>query len=314
VTLYGFTKFGKDVELYMGFDYILVQSAPCALLKLIDFLGWKTDYTKGDFAKTNENHSVTIYDARKTNFGSFGETGFTLIELEEEPETTDWRTPLAMNPDADIKKFHQQMEPHIMKLYPQTKRMKWTYNVVRGGDTFGDQPRAVGDKEKGFVGAPHLDYHQNATARVEFHQKYPINEYWMPDTEPSLMMGSGDDDESKLGVLLGVWKPIHPTTTVCDFPLAVMDARTFKPEHQGKNELHLNFGFFRFHNLNGVISYCPEQKWAYYSFQTTKEVLVFHQYSSNKFYANPHTSFFNKNCPEGSEKRVSVEMRLALYF
>ena len=27
-------------------------------------------------------------------------------------------------------------------------------------------------------------------------------------------------------VLLGVWKPIFPST-VCDFPLAVMDARTF---------------------------------------------------------------------------------------
>ena len=59
-----------------------------------------------------------------------------------------------------------------MELYPQTKRMRWTYNVVRGrhhdtrhknikswtcnvlwgGDKLGDQPRAVG--------GPHMDYHQ----------------------------------------------------------------------------------------------------------------------------------------------------------
>merc|ERR1739842_23155 len=97
-----------------------------------------------------------------------------------------------------------------------------------------------------------------------------------------------------------------------DYPLAIMDARTFKPEHQLKNEIHVNMAFMTFHNLNGAISFSPEQKWAYYPFQTTKEVLVFHQYSSDKFFANPHSSFLNKNCPEGSEERISAEMRLAL--
>ena len=136
----------------------------------------------------------------------------------------------------------------------------------------------------------------------------------MPDSEATLMMGEKDDADSKLGVILGVWKPILPTKEICDFPLAVMDARTFEPEHQLINKLHLNLGIFTFHNLNGAISYCPTQKWFYYSFQTTRQVLVFHQYSKGRFFANPHTSFLNTNCPEGSEPRVSVEIRVGLYF
>ena len=51
-----------------------------------------------------------------------------------------------------------------------------------------------------------------------------------------------------------------------------------------------------------------------YPFQNTREVLIFHQYSKGKFFANPHTSFLNRNCPEDTETRMSVEMRLALFF
>ena len=58
-----------------------------------------------------------------------------------------------------------------------------------------------------------------------------------------------------------------------------MDARTFEPENQILYYLHLNFLFMTFDNLNGAISYNPNQKWYYYSRQTTKEVLVFHQYT-----------------------------------
>ena len=61
-------------------------------------------------------------DARKLSPGSFHDTGFTLIQLEEEPDVTDWRTNGFLDPNADVKKFHKQMEPHLMKLYPDTKR------------------------------------------------------------------------------------------------------------------------------------------------------------------------------------------------
>ena len=66
---------------------------------------------------------------------------------------------------------------------------------------------------------------------------------------------------------------------IMDYPLAVMDARTFSKENEVPNNLHMNFGFFTFHNLGAVISHDPKQKWYYYSKQNTKEVLVFHQYT-----------------------------------
>ena len=58
-----------------------------------------------------------------------------------------------------------------------------------------------------------------------------------------------------------------------------MDARTFKKENEVENRLHINFLAFVFHNLNGGIIFDTIQRWYYYSMQTTKEVLVFHQYS-----------------------------------
>ena len=136
VTPLAYCKLGKDVEMHIGMDYILLSFTPCPILKVLGHLGLTTD--QSSFAKHNEVHNVTILDARKQNLGGFHETGFTLIELEEEPETQDWRK-LIINPrtkekdeSADIKKFFDQMEPHILELYPQTKRIRWTYNVVRG--------------------------------------------------------------------------------------------------------------------------------------------------------------------------------------
>ena len=146
-------------------------------------------------------------------------------------------------------------------------------------------------------------------------------------------MGSEDSADDSLQVLLGVWKPLHPAA-VCDHPMAVMDAATFQPEQLQKVFLHINFGFFTYHNLNGAISYSPTQSWAYYSFQTVKEVLVFHHYSKDRWMVNPHTSFINRqdllnmtfllptpltsilhrNCPPGTETRISVETRVALYY
>ena len=125
----------------------------------------------------------------------------------------------------------------------------------------------------------------------------------------------------------------------------------FHKDHQSKNELHINFLAFQFHNLNGAVAYHPRQRWAYYSFQNTKEVaifvfviyhlchhfcslswiifsslffvsgqlsihqvLLFHHFTRDKFFVNPHTSFQNPNCPKDHGSRVSVEIRVALYF
>ena len=286
-------------------QYILMQSAPCAFNKLEAYLESLFGASNTTASDTDiEEHNVTILDARKHNPGGFHETGFTLITLDKEPATTDWRTSFHQNDSPDILHFHEQMEPYIRKLYPNVKKILFTFNAVRGGDTFGDQPRAVA--------RPHLDYHQDDEARQEFHQEFPVLE--APRSEIKLMMEEMDDDEHKLGVILGVWKPLAPEK-VCDYPLAVMDTRSFHPENLSKNKLHITFmPGITLHNLNGAISHDKAQRWYYYSHQNTREVLVFHQYSKGKWFNNPHTSFLNKNCPKNSGERVSVEMRVGLFF
>ena len=169
-------------------------------------------------------------------------------------------------------------------------------------------------------------------------------------SEGHVLTGYYDTEDLKVGVMLGVWKPLNPTgkiyfldsictlnsllkIKVCDKPLAVMDARTFNKENEVPQKLHINFIAMMFHNLGSNIIFDTMQKWYYYSMQTTKEVLVFHQYTKvgkytnsvrkfnkqksyfqDKFLANPHTAFENRNCPKDTESRISIESRVALFF
>ena len=142
-----------------------------------------------------EEKTVNILDARKHQPGSFSETGFTLIKLEEEPRTRNWRPG-----SQDIHLFREQMEPHLRRLYPQTKRIEWLSNLVRGGTQPGDQPRALG---------PHLDYHQDDQERSMFYQQFPLPSF-STRTEPHALTGGLDTDQEKLGVLLGLWVPLYP--------------------------------------------------------------------------------------------------------
>ena len=131
---------------------------------------------------------------------------------------------------------------------------------------------------------PHLDYHQDEKMREDFHQKFPPMTF-SNRTEAHVLLGNLDTDEEKFGVMLGVWKPLYPSE-VCDYPLAVMDARTFKPENQIPHELHIDFIVGLFHNLNAAISYSPDQSWYYYSRQSTTEVLIFHQFTKVNIFFN----------------------------
>lgn len=276
-------------ELNIGAEFMLLQSMPKWVSKVATFL-----FGEGEYGKNQaEPHNVTFHDARQENI-DFTRMGFTLVTLPNESETTNWRS-------QDIQKFQTEIEPAIRNLYPGVKRMVWTYSVVRNGNKLGDQP--------GAVNSLHLDYSQNNTARVEFHKEYPPLKF-VPDA--SILMGETDGEEDEMRVMLGLWKPI--SGTVCDKPLAVIDASTFKEEQQRPMGIHINLMAFTVHNLNGAIVHDPAQRFYYYPFQTTREVLVFHQFSRDRFFANPHTSFLNPNCPTNLEPRVSVEMRVALYF
>jgi len=314
----------KEVEISLGPEFILTQFCPCAIVKMIT----KVRHSINGHADLDqlqahqENHTVTILDARKHKPGTFSETGFTIVTLDEEPGTKNWRYG-----SKDIHLFQEMMNPHLMKLYPKTKvvftlciisiihpisktllqKILWLNNVVRGGDKPGDQPVAP---------SPHLDYFQDDEARHEFHKTFPLINPEHSErnvSEGHVLTGHYDTEDLEARVMLGVWKPLSPTE-VCDFPLAVMDARTFNKENEVPFAVHVNFIFMMFHSLGGSIIFDTMQKWYYYSMQTTKEVLVFHQYTKDKYLANPHTSFANRNCPKSTESRISIESRVALFF
>jgi len=294
-----FCKTGvKEKTLKTGLEYLLIQSAPTCVTKLFHSLGQMIGISNTkEHAEDTEEIEFDVLDARVHKPGAFEETGFTLITLDKEPVTQNWAYG-----SNDVHLFKEQIEPYLKRLYPQTKKIRWFSNLVRGGSKAGSQPRALG---------PHLDYFQGDEEREEFHKKYTA----LKSSEPEALLGRLDTEEEKLGVLLGIWKPLYPKE-IMDYPLAVMDARTFSEENEVPNNLHMNFGLFTFHNLGAAISHDPKQKWYYYSKQNTKEVLVFHQYTKGKWFSNPHTSFLNKNCPKGTEleERISAELRVGLYF
>ena len=70
---------GTESELYLGIELILEQSAPCAVVRLVNFLGGGSDYAtlKGQTAEQPNTTvaEVTIRDARKKSPGTFHETG-----------------------------------------------------------------------------------------------------------------------------------------------------------------------------------------------------------------------------------------------
>ena len=72
-------------------------------------------------------------------------------------------------------------------------------NVVRGG--------YVGSHPKAFYA--HIDYHPNNTGRIEYHKDHPAFPTWIPlKSEPQIMMGAMDTEDSKFEVMLGVWKAL----------------------------------------------------------------------------------------------------------
>ena len=103
--------------------------------------------------------------------------------------------------NADVVKFHKQMDPHIRKLYPKVKKIHWMQNVVRGGH--------VGSHPKAFYA--HIDYHPNNTERFRYHNadRPPFPTFLsIKHNEPMIMMGSMDTEEYKFEVMLGIWKAL----------------------------------------------------------------------------------------------------------
>ena len=123
----------------------------------------------------------------------------------------------------------------------------------------GDQPKALG---------PHLDYHPNATARLQFHEEFGPPIWFTNQSEANILMGNSDEHESlEFKVLLGVWKPLNHNP-ICDFPLAVMDARTIDPSDICLVKNTINFlWMFKFKNLAGGIAFNPDISRLYICYQ-----------------------------------------------
>jgi hypothetical protein len=110
-------------------------------------------------------------------------------------------------------------------------------------------------------------------------------------------------------------KPINMRTPICDHPLAMASAATFQAEKIRNHEVHFEFWPFKdLHTLSGGIVYDESLKWYYYSFQEDDEVLLFTQFTKDQFFANPHTSFTNPSCDESFNTRMSIELRVGLFW
>ena len=72
------------LEFYIGPEFILKAVTPCAFIKLMIFFRHQLYGDKMEKIDDKiENKTLTILDARKHNPGTFEQTGFTLIQLDE---------------------------------------------------------------------------------------------------------------------------------------------------------------------------------------------------------------------------------------
>ena len=118
--------------------------------------------------------------------GDFKKTGFTIIELKDEPQTKDWRTNVN-DKKSDMKSFTDDLEDQIRrKLYPDVKEFMWLENIVRGGEQSGDFKHAL---------QPHLDFHQNKSLRIKYHNQVgsPKFNADLPSANP-ILMGEADNE------------------------------------------------------------------------------------------------------------------------
>jgi hypothetical protein len=279
------------VEVTFGWKGALTKSLPTWVGFLLEKIPGRQRGPLADMVTS----PTDVLDARSRSM-PFKETGFTLIELDSPSKTTSW------SDKEDVKSFHDEITPHLQKLYPEATRFEFANQVVRGKLMAQPIP----------VNGVHTDYHWNDTARAVFFDKHGIDPN---NKEVMSIFGKLDTDEDEMRVMLGIWKPIDMSTPVCDKPMAVMDASTFRVEDERPYKLHIDFSpFFTYDNLIAGMVHHPDQRWYYHSFQTTKEVLVFNQYVKGKHWSNMHGAFANSNCPADTEPRVSVEMRVAVFF
>ena len=86
-----------------------------------------------------------------------------------------------------MKSFTDYLEDQIRKLYPYVKEFMWLENIVRGGEQSGDFTPAL---------QPHLDFHQNKSLRIKYHNQFEPPEKFNPDLPSAnpILMGEADNE------------------------------------------------------------------------------------------------------------------------
>ena len=167
---------------------------------------------------------------------------------------------------------------------------------------------------------PHTDYFVDTDRFYRYHVDHGMDH---PKNKQiyRARFGEIDTEKDEAKVILGLWKPVKMNTPVCDVPFAVMDGSTFDRKDERGYGLHIDLRpFVRFHMLMGSPVYRPQHIWYYYSFMTTEEVLVMHQWRKDSFHggyaSNFHGAFLNPHpCPSDEfEPRLSVEIRVVVFF
>jgi len=286
-----------ETNLY-GFSYDLHDRV---WRHLLSFVG-KEEYIDNELQKQEDAKiPVSVTDARKLSTSPSldieGFELFSLADLSVEEQTSMTYAPLK-----------PKIEAYLRAQYPEVKDFVWTYEVTRLKATNYD-----GQTQARTEGGPHLDYSADHNATREYYERYP----GVLDAPQLIVEGHPTNPDLKLMKLLGIWKPTNMKTPVCQHSLAIMDARTLKPEDHINSEVHLYldaFGLLNiFNSIAGALKYSPEHKWFYYPHQTIQEVLLFTQWSPRDFFATPHTGIVVENCPEEFEDRISVESRIGLF-
>ena len=111
--------------------------------------------------------------------------------------------------------------------------------------------------------------------------------------------------------IINVWRPLNDP--VEDYPLALVDARSLKPENIVDTER-------RAPNHVGEIQLAlhdPEKRWFYYSAMHSGEVLVFKTFDSIAGGTQPcsiHTAIQLADAPADAKPRESIEVRAFVFY
>jgi hypothetical protein len=115
--------------------------------------------------------------------------------------------------------------------------------------------------------------------------------------------------------MYNIWRAVSPPPQ--DFPLAVCDARSIKPEDEipvTAVTATRSTGELR-HDTTGFL-YNPDHRWFYFPDMTRDEVIVFksHDSATDVTRRVAHTAFSDPTCPPGTPTRASVEARGLVFF